>query len=517
MIRLEFKKDLIIYIIGIFLFFTIAFLVKDIKFMQNDDWVYYKTVEKFIIGDYHLAEKIGVTFYTQGFLGSVFAYIFGIKNLPFLTLIISVGNFLLISLTLFKKFKIELSTSVLIGLLLFFIPIHFYSVLGFMTENFVLFFILLGIYFVNTFLEKKAALFFICANIAFLAAFFVKQYAIVGFIAFVVILYTKRLYKYFYLGLIFTVSLNIYYWLYFPSTEIIENQSIRIMNLVDLNYIYSLVFVAGNYAVAMLIPLAYIYVFLNLKLKSKGDQILIVFGSVFFMFIFRLFFLKTGYPMDLFPYIGNSFDKKGFFPGDLTGNKYAWRGVFDVFKFWDYLSLFGVSALFITLISKFNKRIFKDLSFELILFILYFGLCLVSWNLYDRYLLPLIFIGSLILVKNIKNSFPKYSNYFIFLFVLFLAALDFQFGKDFVNWESYVWNKSLDLASDEKISKSTISATRAWNKYYGNFNKLKYQFTFDSPGLVDNPNYELIEVKDFSSSMNIFLNPKVYLYKVINE
>ena len=61
-------------------------------FMQNDDWVYYLTVERFLAGDFTLEPTVGVTFYTQGFLAYIFAKIFGLQNLPVLTVLISILN-----------------------------------------------------------------------------------------------------------------------------------------------------------------------------------------------------------------------------------------------------------------------------------------------------------------------------------------------------------------------------------------------------------------------------------------
>ena len=146
MIKFKFRNGYIIWIVGLSLFTLLIPLVSRISFMQNDDWVHYKTVENFLRNDFRLFDMVGSTFYTQGFLGFIFSKIFGIANLPFLTLIISVGNFVVFTIILQKQFKISAFTSILLGLLMFLSPLYFYSSIGFMSENFVLFFLLLGKY-----------------------------------------------------------------------------------------------------------------------------------------------------------------------------------------------------------------------------------------------------------------------------------------------------------------------------------------------------------------------------------
>jgi len=56
-------------------------LSKLIIFQQNDDYLYYKSVSSFLQGNFISDQRIGATFYTQAFLGTVFAIIFGISKL----------------------------------------------------------------------------------------------------------------------------------------------------------------------------------------------------------------------------------------------------------------------------------------------------------------------------------------------------------------------------------------------------------------------------------------------------
>src|SRR3989339_2111301 len=72
------------------LFFLLLPLSLKIDFMQNDDWVYYGMVESFMKLDFRLDPLSAPTFYTQGVLGTLFAWLFGLESLPVLTLFISV-------------------------------------------------------------------------------------------------------------------------------------------------------------------------------------------------------------------------------------------------------------------------------------------------------------------------------------------------------------------------------------------------------------------------------------------
>jgi len=118
-------------------------LAANIKFYQNDDYIYYKTIQKFQNGEFGIPSYIETTFYTQGILGLAFAALFGISSLPILTLIFSVLNFSIFTHLLNRFYTHKLSTAVLLGLILFFNPLHIYSSLGFMTDNYLLFFMLL--------------------------------------------------------------------------------------------------------------------------------------------------------------------------------------------------------------------------------------------------------------------------------------------------------------------------------------------------------------------------------------
>ncbi len=98
-----------------------------VNFFNNDDWVHYKTVERFLTGDFSLHPYIGSTFYTQGILAYIFSNFFGINRLPVLTILISVLNIFIFHkiLNLLSPEKNFLKT--LATLLLVLNPLYLYS------------------------------------------------------------------------------------------------------------------------------------------------------------------------------------------------------------------------------------------------------------------------------------------------------------------------------------------------------------------------------------------------------
>jgi len=70
--------------VSLFLFLLLLPPSVKIDFMQNDDWVYYGMVENFMKLDFRLDPLSAPTFYTQGVLGTLFAWVFGLMLFRFL-------------------------------------------------------------------------------------------------------------------------------------------------------------------------------------------------------------------------------------------------------------------------------------------------------------------------------------------------------------------------------------------------------------------------------------------------
>jgi hypothetical protein len=146
-----------------------------VNFMQNDDWVYYQNIQNFLFGNFYLIPKTAPTFYTIGFLATIWSFIFGVTFLPFLTLIISVGNFYIFTKILETKFKLSKFSNIFISLLLLTNFLHSYSSIGFMTENYLIFFLLLSILCFEKFQKFQNLRYLHLSNLFSVLTFFVKQ------------------------------------------------------------------------------------------------------------------------------------------------------------------------------------------------------------------------------------------------------------------------------------------------------------------------------------------------------
>jgi len=143
------------------------------------------------------------------------------------------------AILVFKIFKLRIIHSILIALLLFFNPLHFYSVLGFMTENYLLFFALLGLYFYY----KKSFL----SSIAWGLGFFAKQSIIAIPIGFGLNAILKKDYKTTIIFFIVFGAILAYYFFLFPHTiEMTGQKEINLKLLTYPKYAFSHIY-AFNY------------------------------------------------------------------------------------------------------------------------------------------------------------------------------------------------------------------------------------------------------------------------------
>ena len=509
-------KEIWVFVLPFLIFLPISLST---DFMQNDDWVHYKTVERFLAGNFTLEPIIGSTFYTQGILGFVFATFFGIFSLPILTAIISYFNFYILYLILRKYFLLKIFPSFLLSLLLLLNPLYFYSSIGFMTENYFIFFLLLSCYFVFDFFKKQNIKIFLILNFFAIAGFFVKQSFLIFFVSLIIYFLIKKFYKYFLLEAGILSILAIFYYLFFPLTEVMKRQSVNFVNLFSFQNNIIFLLIIAIYTVSMLLPIFVFYIVKNLKTLNRREFIYVFSISVVVYLMLEVFFTKSEIFSNVFPYLTNTFDRKGFYPYGLSGNKYHWKGFYDIFEYWT-LSSKLILAIFISLLLFRLKKLKSiKLSFPLIFSLAYIFALMLSVNtIYDRYLLPLFPMIILVVTPYLKENIGKYSSMFIVSFLIFLGFINYAYSMDYINWQNYVWEKSsklekiLDVVGDS--DNPGIRSSHAWNGYYGSSSNPKYFFTFDSPEVLSNPEYNLIETHIVDFPFNPFINSNIYLYKL---
>ena len=116
---------LILLLISIGLFFTHFGLIAKINFIQNDEWTYYATLENYLSGRY-VNDPWNPSIFYGVLIWAIPAYLMGSTiGVSFLTFIISLVNFCVMALTVYKYYLRDQFLAVVIGLMLFFNPIIF--------------------------------------------------------------------------------------------------------------------------------------------------------------------------------------------------------------------------------------------------------------------------------------------------------------------------------------------------------------------------------------------------------
>lgn len=495
-------------IVSIFLFLALIPLYSYINFYQNDDWNRNTTVIRFLAGDFSLLQVTATTFYSQGFLGMVWSYFFNVSNLPFLTLLISVLNFYLLWKILQNlNFSGEFSRF-LISLLFFTNPLHAYSSIGFMTENYVIFYLLLGIYF---YFKNHIYL----SAIFGLAAFFSKQNALIFLVGFCAFFLLKNKIKELKIFSFFTFFSLIFYYFIFPRTNEMKDKDFNFYNLTNFDYVFSLTYGIMIYLTFFTLPLIIYYIWEYLKEKNVKIIFITLLCSVGLFVLLNHLFKPGVISWQEFPYFENVFERTGFLPRTIDGTKYQFKFNYDLYYYIDVISKINLSiflSVFIIKFINFNQNKSSFINFNLFILDINFLLMIFVSVFFDRYILLFLPFFILYLIGEIKSL--KYLNLILLPFVLFQSYFSYFLTSDFIYTHNYIWTKSSQLVLSNNIEKNKIDATGAWNRSFKTINPV-YVFSYDSPKVNKDykDNYILLETKEINFKGNLFINPKVYLYK----
>ncbi|MFC1755891.1 hypothetical protein ACFLZK_00660 [Patescibacteria group bacterium] len=504
------------------LFSTVVFLlfiplISKVNFVQNDDWNRVTSAARFMRGDFTLLSVTATTFYTQGILGMVFSYVFGIDKLPFLTLLFSVFNLCIFSITLYLFFNMNKINSFLISLLVFFNPLHVYSMIGFMTENYTLFFLLLSLFFILLYDKSNKYFHLISSNFLGVLAFLCKQNGIVLYAATIPYFLIKKRYKDALFQAVSLIIVTLAYYLLFPITNEMRSKGFLFTHIKDISYTYSLAYGIIILLASFLLPLIVIGIYKfakeNISHFSKKYYILIVtilLSIGMFMGINR-YFQPGKVSWEEYPYFENTFERTGFLPRTLHGTKYQFKMNYDLYRYWDLaakiLCAVAISCLFFL-----RKRVVNLYSIFIAGYLL---LMVFTETFFDRYILMVVPFGILFLIYtfDIKNN--SLLTLIVLPFVLFLALFSTQMAYDFVYSQNYIWTKSESLVS-AGVSPKDIESSSAWAKLNGIDTKPKYIFSYDSPKVNEDfrENYYLVDTYKPTYKPNLYINPGVYLYKL---
>ena len=500
-------------IVTVILFLLFFRMISKVNFMQNDDWNRTTSVLRFMSGDTSLLELTATTFYVQGMLGVVFASIFGISKLPFLTLIFSVLDFYIFARILHDHFNLRKVKSIIFSLIFFFNPLHIYSSIGFMTENYTMFFMLLSLYFLLQYEEDKKPKNFVFFNISGILSFFTKQNGIIFNVAYIPYLIIKKRYKEALIQIAVVGSLFAYYFFLFPQTKEMQDKGFIYENFSDGKYVYSLIYGILLVTVSFVLPFVFnliLSVFLENKKKTLRIFLTLAFSGILY-FLLNKYFAPGKISWEEYPYFENTFERTGFFPRSILGTKYYFKWNYDIYRYWDLASKV-LLALLIPSLFVLRKKVVNIYSISIVGYII---LMLFTQVFFDRYLLPLIpmfILFFLHVMPNNRERFLKMTACVAFLF--FTAFLSTQMANDFVVSNNYVWGRSESLVK-EGISPENIRATMAWQKLYGLSEEPEFFFSFSSPDVEPKylEKYSLFEERSLNFPGSIFVDPMIFLYR----
>jgi hypothetical protein len=348
-------------------------------------------------------------------------------------------------------------------------------------------------------------------------AFFVKQNGLILVASSIPYFLLKRKFKASLFQLILLTGTFLFYYILFPRTKEMGSKDFIFSNLSDINYVFSLIYGILLITVSFIIPIC-LYLLITTLIKNiKKIHVLLLIGVMSLILFQKLNHeYKPGkISWEEFPYFENTFERTGFLPRTVLGTKYQFRMNYDLYKYWDIASKVVLAVLLSCLLFKYKKLI----NIYSITIIAYLILMIFVSKFFDRYILMLIPFAILFVLELQRDEMPfnyKIIEFMVFPFVIFTGFFSLQLTADFIFSHNYIWSKSREIINKKNIDPKYIRATGAWTKVYKNTNS-DYYFIFSYDDFVKNPDlkpaYGLYDTHEVKYPLNIFIDPKVYLYK----
>lgn len=491
------------------LLITIPFYV-NVNFMQNDDWAYYQNIQNFLSGNFYLIPKTAPTFYTIGILATLWSSIFGVTFLPFLTLLISVGNFYIFTKILEMKFKLSKFSNIFISLILLTNFLHSYSSIGFMTENYLVFFLLLSILYFEKFQKFQNLRNLHLSNLFSVLTFFVKQSGLIFICATAVYFLIKKDFQKLKIQIAYLASISIFYFFIFPKTSEMVKKNFVLDNLARPDYMFSLIYGILIYLAFFTLPLIWNFIS-EFAIQNKNNYKKLVLTIVLVSsayFYFNNSFKPENLAWQEFPYFENVFERTGFLPRTITGTKYQFKFNFDYYSYSDLISKVSVAFVMVLLVLNYRKII----NVYAIAIFGFMFLMLFAYPFFDRYIIYVLPLAILLLADFYSDKL--FGKIILGIFVLYQSYFSYFLVRDFIQTHNFVWSRSEKISLED--GSFDMKSTGAWTNTYGrNRMSPKYIFTYDSlkknPGMKET--YDLVETYKVEFRGNLFIEPAVYLYK----
>jgi len=511
----DYSKIVLLTLLISFILFPVS---DSINFYQNDDWIYYKAISQFLIGNYEVPRYIEALFYTQGFLGTVYAAFFGLEKLPVLTFIFSMMTFFIFQIIVRMFYIKSFIESTIFSLFLFVSPLFIYSSLGFMSDIYFLFFLIIGVFFYEIFNRTGKWYFFFLFNLFMIIGFFTRQLSIVSGIAFALILFIQKKYKLAIFQMLSNITLLLSYFYLIPKTSTMEREGeLYYFNLLNFDHTFSITYAGLVYSIAFIAPLTILLVskVLNIYAANLKFKILFLLSIILVFFSFNFLFNPEITSNKNMYYFKNTLDRNGFFFGSLLGNKYHFFYSDQIYFYFELISKITLSV-FITGVLFLLRN---SLNFYSLFSIIYLGFMVVlPGGVYDRYYLVMIPI-TILFILNLSTNFNKITKLVSVISLFVIAIYTYNFAMDFVLVHNYIWKSARNIVNIRNVNPKTISAGNAWNRTYQN-EKLDYRYIFSFEPREVNPKikccYEIYFKYEVNYPLNFFEKPVVYFYRKIN-
>lgn len=433
------------------------------NFALNDDWVHAETLQHWVnTGEFRLMPFAGPTFYIPILYGAALTKLFGFSFTTFRISTLILSFFLLLTLFfIIKRISDKPLLAFLCTLLVWSNPLFYNLSFSFMSDIPALFFITLGIWAYLRGFERKDTLYLFFGSFFTLLAAYTRQTGILllaaaGLLALVQIndIGTKRVCIAF--GIPACIGAGIYltlmhYQLLPQSPDVHVFETTKDLLIYALHWFWY----AAMYLGIICLPLTLPWFLGNSKARRNPDSWFVMIGITFIAIL--LFIIKHIH----FPYANNYVSLYGIGPmeGVIEGQLIPWLSPQFIWIM-SILSAIGTGLLGILF---YTIRVRSHTTRLLLIFSVLYLIILLTFRGFDRYILPLIVAGVILVAERIKHISWQYS--FTALCLLFLFFISITGTKHYLDWNRARWELA-DIPRSQNVAIKDIDAGFEWDGWY---------------------------------------------------
>ncbi len=465
------------------LFFLQFFFISPFgEFALNDDWVYAEAVKNWTeTGNFRLMPYAGPTFYVPIAVGTFFSKIFGfsfsllrVSTLAFtLTLLISLYSLL-------NKITKNTKLSFLGVLLLWFNPITYNLSFTFMTDIPALSLLVLSMYFYYKAFENHKPIWLFVGSVFAILGFYTRQTSILILCAaglFAIINFKKFKFKnlLWSFGIPILTAIFIYFYLsinnLLPQSagdHIVNNTQFIFQN--TKSWLWYIFMYLGLFLLPITIGWLTKYKSTFLTKQNPKRNALLILSAVI---LTTSAILKLIWNIQ-FPYIGNMITVYGLGPLNFVLAGEAVQLFSNTAQV--IITLLATISFCLLLFIIFPKKLNTEPTGFIYLFGILYTLSILLFVSFDRYLLPLIIVATILLFQKIKHT--KFSYTTAFFLIAMFAVFSISQTHHYISINKVRWNMANQLL-EKSILPNQIDAGYEWNGWYAYWENLA------SPGRLE--------------------------------